>query len=194
MDWHLIIGILAGVIQVASIIPYVKSMLHGTTRPSVVTNILWTIIQIIVFAAQLSAGASWSIIIIIALIFNSSLVTVLCFKGYGYKKYGPIDIICFLLAILAIVLWQLTNDPTIAIILSIIADFIATLPTLIKTYRDPHSESVFPWALTLVGSALGALSSTKIDFANLAFPVYMLFVDSSITGFAFFGRRRKTKL
>jgi len=193
MDWHLIVGITSGVIQVIAVVPYIVSMFRGTTRPNIVTQILWTTLQTIALLAQFSAGASWSVIILIVLTFNTAIVTVLCFFGYGYKKYGPLDFICFGLAILAIILWQVTKEPMVALALSIVADALASLPMIVKTYREPRSEPVFPWLITILASFLAAISTTKLDFANLAFPVYMIFIDGTVTYLAFFGRRRKVK-
>ena len=188
MDWHFTIGITAGLLQQISAILYIKSMLKGTTRPNVVTQILWSVLQVIALLAQFSSGASWSVIILIVLTFNTLLVTALCFMGYGYKEYGLIDKLCFVLAILAIILWQITKEPLVALALSILADAIATLPTIIKTYRYPKTEAPIPWFMTLIASALSAISSTKLNFANLAFPLYMIIIDSTITYFAFFGK------
>ena len=108
--------------------------------------------------------------------------------GYGYKEYGLVDKICFVLAILAIILWQITREPLVALALSIVADAIATWPTIVKTYRYPKTEAPFPWLMTLTASILSALSSTKFNFANLAFPLYMIIIDLTITYFAFFGK------
>ncbi len=189
MNWHATIGILAGVVQVASVIPYVRDMLKGRTRPNMVTWLLWTILQIIVIFAQFSAGASWSVIILIVMTFNTVLVTILCLKGYGYKKYGILDYSCFFLALVTIVVWRITEDPILAIILAVAIDFLAMIPTIVKAYRDPHSEAPFPWFLNVVAGALAALSTTKIDVANLIFPIYYIITDGFVVILILRGRR-----
>lgn len=191
MDWRLYIGIIAGVMPVAISIPYIRSMFYGTTRPNVVTYILWIVVETITLLAQFSSGASWSAIFIIALIIPQAYVVYLCYRGYGYKKYGLIDKVCLVLAILAIILWLITGEPITAIILSVLADFIATLPTVIKTYREPHSEPVIPWFLIVIAAILSVFSSTKLDLANLLFPIYVIMIDGTVTGIAFFGQLRQ---
>lgn len=190
MEWHLIVGIVAGIVQAISVVPYIKDMLHGETRPNVVTWFLWMVIQIIIIAAQFSAGASWSVIILIVMTLNTMAVLLLCLKGYGYKKYGKIDFVCFLLAILAIVVWQITNEPVLAIVFSVVADFFALAPTIVKTYREPNSESAFPWFLNVVAGVLAVISTTKFDLANVLFPVYYIVTDSSLVILMLRGRRR----
>ncbi|MCX6702595.1 MAG: hypothetical protein NTW60_01895 [Candidatus Wolfebacteria bacterium] len=194
MDWHQIIGIGAGVIQIISIIPYVKDIFKGTTRPNIVSYFLWTVIQVIAIFAQFSAGASWSLFILIASTFNTSLIFILCLAGYGYKEYGLTDKICFVLAIITIIVWQITKQPLIVLALAIFADFLASVPTILKAYRDPKSEMVLSWFMTVVSATIAGFSTTKIDFANLIYPVYAFLTNGTITWLAFFGQRREARL
>ncbi|MBI2474271.1 MAG: hypothetical protein HYV68_01080 [Candidatus Taylorbacteria bacterium] len=180
-DWHLILGIISGVIGAASIVPYVYDILYGTTRPNIVTSSVWTLLQGIVVAAQWSAGASWSIILPAVLCFNTAFVTVLCLRGYGYKNYGLIDKLCFVLALLAIVLWQITANPLVGLLLAIVADLLATVPTIVKTYKEPRSESLPAWLMSIVASVLALISTTRLDVANVAYPIYFIGVDITIT-------------
>src|SRR4051812_28698075 len=118
MDWHVLLALMAGLIQLSSIVPYIYDMIKGATRPNLVSWLLWTIVLLIGIFAQFSAGASWSVVLLIFSAFNTGLVTVLILFGYGYRKYGPIDIACFILALGAIAGWQLTGDPVLAIVLA----------------------------------------------------------------------------
>ncbi len=177
MDWHAVVGIIAGIIQLYSIVPYIKGMLHGETRPNVVSWVLWTLIQVIIIAAQFSAGPSWSIIIPIIMTFNTCLVLILCFWGYGYHSYGIVDIICFVLAIGAIALWRLTNDPVLAICMSVVADLTAGIPTYVKVYREPFSEAIVSWFLLIVANVLALVAASPFNFANTAFSSYIVIVD-----------------
>jgi hypothetical protein len=188
MDWHLPVAALAGAVQVSSIVPYVRDMLRGTTRPNVVSWSLWTLLQVIAIFAQLSAGASWSIVLLFAMTFNTSLVVVLCLMGYGYTKYGLVDYACFAFALGAILLWQATNEPLVALVLAVVADLIAALPTIVKTIRDPYSEIPLAWSLGGFSGLLGIISLTRFDVANLIYPVYILVTNALIACLAFFGR------
>ncbi len=193
MDWHGGLGIVAGLLQVSSIIPYAKDILKGSTRPNVVSFVIWTLIEVVAMVAQFSAGASWSVILLIATTFNTSLVVVLCFMGYGYKKYGLLDKFCFVLAIAAIILWQVTRQPLVAIVLAVLADILASVPTIVKTYHDPHSEMVLPWFMIVVAAVLGIISTTKLNAANLVYPIYLFAMNAIITSVAFWGQHTKTR-
>lgn len=189
MDWHEIIGIIAGLLQISAVIPYIKEILHGSTRPNIVSFALWTFIQTITIAAQLSAGASWSVILLFATTLGTGTIVVLCLMGYGYTEYGITDAMCFVLALVAIIAWQITKQPLVGFILSLAADFIAYIPTFIKTYRHPESEAVFPWLLIVCAAALAAFSTTKLDLANLLYPIYVFIMDGAVVSLAFWGQR-----
>ena len=184
-DWHAIAGITAGIVQAVSIIPYIWSMIRGTTRPNIVSWSLWTLEQIIAVAALWSAGASWPIIILVAATFNTALVLVLCLFGYGYKHFGLLDGVCLVLALAALGLWYITSDPLIALVLSVAADFSATLPTIAKVWKEPGSELAWSWLMVVAAGALALIATTKLDVANLIWPIYFVLAGGVVTGLIF---------
>jgi hypothetical protein len=192
-DWHLLLGSFAGILTLAAIAPYIRDILHGTTRPNIVSYVLWSSLILISILAQVSAGASWSLALLIGDFLSTATVVGLCLAGYGYGKYGRLELACFGIAVLAVVSWQLTQEPLLAIILATVADLTAAIPTILKAYRDPWSEVPGPWLIMAVASALAIASTTIFDGANLIFPAYLLLVNG-LTGFlALFGRKLKPK-
>ena len=103
----------------------------GKTRPSAVSQFLWTILGVIDVAAQYSAGASWSILIVAAVTFNTGIFTVLALAGYGYKnnKLSWADWICLILAIGALSRGT-TSNPVVALLFSLVANSFAAVPHL----------------------------------------------------------------
>lgn len=187
LDWHPIVGIFAGILAATSIVPYVRDMLHGTTRPNKVTTLLWWLLIVIQASAQISAGASWSLIFTLVLAVNVSITTFLAFAGYGYTKHGPFDYVCFVLASISIIAWQHTSNPSTAIILAVLTSMLAAVPAIVKTYRYPDTEHVPAWALITASAFLAALSTTKYDVANLAIPLYQLVENAIILSLAWRG-------
>lgn len=192
-DWHLVLGGIAGLIAMLAVIPYIKDILHGTTRPNIVSWSLWVILLLISLLAQVSAGASWSALMILGDIIGTSTVLILCLWGYGYGKYGRVELVCTILAFVAIALWQFAHEPFLAIACAVLADLMASIPTLLKAYKDPWSEAPTQFFIISFASLLALLSTTIIDPANLVFPAYLLVLNGSIGVLAFSGRRLKKK-
>lgn len=193
MDWHAALGVLAGLIQIASAVPYIRDMLRGTTRPNAVSYILWSILTIIGIAAQVSAGASWSVFIPIAVAINAVIILTLSLIGYGYTKYGWLDWTCLGIGVVAIAGWQITGNPVVALMFVIFASAMAGIPTIFKTYREPMSEHAFAWFLVIIASILAIISTEILDTANLIFPMYLLLESATIFSLAFFWRRIKLR-
>ena len=125
--------------------------------------------------------------------FNTSLVVALCLYGYGYKKYGWVEWVCLLCAVVAILLWYLTSNPLFALFLAIATDLFASTPTIVKTFKEPKSEIPIAWYLVTLAAVLGIVSTTIFDVANLAFPVYIALITALIGTMALVGRRIKTQ-
>lgn len=191
MDWHVIVGALAGFISIGATIPYLRDIVRGDTRPNVVSWSLWTIVVLITAFAQVSAGASWSLLLLIgSSIANISVVT-LCILGYGYNKFELTDKICLVLAFAALLLWWITSNPVVAIILAVAADGIAYIPTYVKVYKYPQSETHLYWIILTVADILAFVSVTKMSAANSLFPVSYAIFNFAVVFVAFLGRRLK---
>jgi len=193
IDWHLALGTISGILAAVAIVPYIKDILHGSTRPNVVSWALWVFLLLISILAQVSAGASWSLVFLIGDFIGTSTILVLCLIGYGYSNYGWIEWVCLALAIIAIVSWQLTHQPILALVFAVIADLMASIPTVVKAVKDPWSEHPMQWIMICVASGLGIASTTIINTANLIFPIYLLFINGLIGIFSLLGRRLKQK-
>ncbi len=189
MYGHAVVGIFSGLLQIIAIVPYGRETLDGRTLPNVVSWGIWKLEVLIALAAQWSAGASWSLLLLVsATVINITIVGLGVF-GYGYKKFGTVETVCLSLSLLALLLWQVTQNPLVAIFFAIAADFIAYIPTLVKTYKEPGSETALLWFLLMVVGILSAVSSIKIDLANLAFPVFYASINLVVWGFVFLGQR-----
>jgi len=195
MNVHLLIGIVAAIVQLYAIVPYVKDILRRETRPNVVSWALWTLLQLIAIWIMVTStdGFSWALFVLIAATLNTSFVVFLCLRGYGDKEFGFVEKACLAIALVAIGLYLVTKDAKLAIGFNIAADLVAAWPTIMKTAKDPRSEAWFPWFLVSVAAALGVISSEIRDAENLAFPVYLALVNGLIAAIAWFGQRRISK-
>lgn len=193
MDWHQLAALVTGVLTLVAVVPYVRDMLRGTTRPNLVTWGLWLIIQTIFILAQFSAGASWSVLLPLMEMLTVGVVFLLGLFGYGYKQYRKLDIACLGIALAAIVLWQLTSEPLVALFMALAADLVAGIPTLKKAYFDPLSETPSAYFLVFISAIFGGLSSAIIDLPNLMWPVYICAFNGGVLALILLGRRAQKR-
>lgn len=175
--------ILAGVISVACCVGYANGTLRGRNQPNRVTWGMWTVAPMIAFAAQISQDVGLQSVFTFAGGFGPLIVLVATFVNQeAYWRLTLFDLTCGLLSVTAIVFWAITGKGLVALVLSVVADFLAAVPTITKSYRAPVSESGYPFLFGVVTAVITLLTIKDWTLANSAFGVYVLFTDGLIAG------------
>lgn len=157
---------------------YLYETIVGKARPNRVTWLLWGLFPMIIFVAQRAQGVqglSWATF---AAGFTPFLILLASFLNEkAYWKTEPRDYYLMVAAVGGIVLWALTDNPNLAILFSLIADFLAGLPTLLKSYRHPQTESWIAYAISTLGFGVGVLAIPSLTFENYAFVTYLFILN-----------------
>jgi hypothetical protein len=90
----------------------------------------------------------------------------------------------------ALALWAVTGDPVTAIVLSILADAAAALPTLRKAWLAPGTEDRLAYLIAFAGMVLGILSVEQATFSAYAFNAYLVVVSLALVLILYLPRRR----
>ncbi len=93
----------------------------------------------------------------------------------AYWEITKFDLVCGGLSILALILWGITRTGNIAIALSIMADGLAAVPTVIKAYRRPDTENS-SFIFGAISAAITLLTIQNWTFAQYGFPIYILLI------------------
>jgi hypothetical protein len=119
-------------------------------------------------------GSKWdnTLLPILAGTINPVVLLILSLR-YGEYKWGRLDKICACLCILTILIWQITNSPTLGLIGAIVVDILALSPQVAKNWKDPKDEILLPWAMFSFASALSILAISEWTIGQALFPVYM---------------------
>ena len=168
---------------------YLYATLAGQAQPNRITWLLWGLFPMVIFVAQRAQGVqglSWTsfaagfmpLLIVAASFFNKK----------AYWRSEPRDYGLMAAACLGLLLWALTHRPNLAILFSLLADLLAGLPTLIKAYRHPRSESWIAYAISTFGFGISLLSVQACTFASTAFVAYLFILNGAVAVLA--SRRR----
>jgi len=173
--------ILGAIIAASGSITYAIQTLQGKVKPNRVTFFLWSFAPLIAFVAQVQQGVGLVALptlmasILPLMIFLASFV-----NKSAYWKLTTFDIICGLLSILGLILWYITKVGNVAILLGILADGLAGLPTVVKAYKHPQTESSIGYFTTGVSAVITLTTIKEWDFAHVAFPIYLFFITFTI--------------
>lgn len=170
---------------------YIRSTLHGRATPNPITWFIWGLTATVAFFAQIQAGVgmqAWTtgaLAIGPLIIFSISLKT-----SRGAAHFTVFNMWCGLLALVGIVLWQITDTALLAIACCIIADVCGSIPTIRKAHRHPSSEVPIPYLCSIISMALTLLTLQRYSVAAVAFPLYIMWINTVIYGAIWQGRLR----
>ena len=188
--------IIAGVLNISGILLYVYDTVKGKSKPNRVTWFLWSLVPFIAFSAQIKQGVGLTSILTFTSGFGPFLVLVASLLNKkAYWDLKRFDLICGAIAIIGVVLWLITKNPNLAIIFSIAADGFAALPTVVKSFKFPETESMVTYLLASFGALLTLLTIDTWELEFFAFPLYIFILCLTITIFIKFkvGARFKFK-
>lgn len=187
-------AVIGAVIATAGGIYYLYDTITGKAKPNRITWLLWGLFPMIIFIAQRAQGVeglSWvsfaagapALLIVIASFFNKN----------AYWKTNPLDYCLMAAAIVGLILWYITDEPNLAILFSLIADFFAGLPTMIKAAKHPETESWFAYAISAFGFTLSVLAISSFTFETSAFALYLLGMNLLLMALAIRAPMKKLK-
>ncbi|HPR09938.1 MAG TPA: hypothetical protein PLT04_05235 [Candidatus Saccharibacteria bacterium] len=167
----MLLGVSAGALNFAGMVPYVRDMFRGTTKPNRATWWLWLLINSISLASQWALGATWSLGIIIAKVIGVAITAVLSvYFGYGF--FTKRDVTRIVIALIGAAIWSITGYPLFALLIVIGVDALGMGLTITKTWRAPFTETKSTWVLATIAAMLAVASVGSFDIAKLSWPVY----------------------
>lgn len=187
MEFIIVIGAFIGLLGISA---YVKNTIKGNTKPNRVTWLLWSVAPLIATFASLSDGVTWGVLPTFMSGFGPLLVFISSFiNKKSYWKLTKLDYFCGALSVFALILWLVTNEPNLAIILAILSDGLAALPTIIKSYKDPFSETITPYLIGGIYNTTAFLFVKNWEFTEFGFSSYIILVNIVIVSTIVFRRR-----
>lgn len=169
-----LVGALLNIVGSAT---YAYNTLRGKTKPNRVTWFLWALAPLIAFVAQIGEGVGWQIVMTFMVGFGPLLVFVASLVNRkAYWEISRLDIACGVLSVFALILWWITGEGNVAIALSIAADLLAGVPTLIKAYKEPETEHPDVFRNGALSALITLLTIKTWTFANYGFALYILLI------------------
>lgn len=180
--------------QVFGIYLYIKDIFHGQTKPNLATWTLWFVAPMVATAAALSKGVRWSVLPLFLAGFGPLAVIVASiFNKRSYWHLRKLDYICAALSVAALLLWVATKDANLAIIFALLSDGLAGLPTVIKSYYYPETETALTYQLGIFSAVLSFFAIKLWVFAAYSLPIYLILMNGTLTMAAFVGKKKLSK-
>ncbi len=170
-----IVGI---VIAAIGSLNYLIGTVKGKVKPNRVTFFLWALAPLIAFIAEIKQGVGIQSLMTFSVGFSPLIILIASFLNKKAEwKLGSFDFICGGLSLIGLILWYVTKVGNLAIAFSMLADGLAALPTISKSYTYPETESSWAYLTTAIMAILTLLTIKTWDFANFGFPIQTLILN-----------------
>lgn len=186
------LAIIAAVLAVVGNISYLRDVVKGVVQPHPYTWFIWSIVSMTTFFGGLAGGAGIGALPtgvaegFTILIFLFSLK---CFFKGGVGVIRTIDHYFLAAALIGLIPWFYTKDPTISVVIVVLIDIVAFIPTLRKTWSHPETERPLLYGTNVARHILTLFSLQSYNVATTAHSIAMIVTNSVMT--LFINRRRK---
>jgi hypothetical protein len=158
-------------------INYLVYTIQGKVKPNRISWFLWGIIPLIAFIAQVKQGVGLQSLFTLVIGLTPLLVFFATFMNKKSSwKITKLDITCGGISVLGLILWIFTGVGNIVIFFSILADLMAALPTVVKSYYSPESENYLVYLATMIASGIILLTIRGWNFQTYGYPLYVFVI------------------
>ncbi len=147
---------------------YCKDIFNGHTKPNLISWFFWALVPLIGVFFQIKAGAGLSVLPILTDGLNCFIIIIFSlWNENGYWKIERFDIICGILAFMSLVFYIFSHNLSISLVFAICADFFAAIPTIVKSWKFPETETGGVYIVAALTNVFGLLI-----IKNWIFPIY----------------------
>ncbi len=188
MDLKLIAVVISVFIGLVAPLPYIKDIYFGKTRPHIFTWLIWTILVGAAFWGQVVGGAGLgSLALGITALMNVVILVSALIKSRDYINNFDVVILC--LTLLAFIPWWLMDDPVSSILLLAVIDFLAFLPTVRKSIKNPEMETISIYSLSALKHIVSLFALYSYNILTLTFPVMLIVTNALMVIFVVIRRK-----
>lgn len=191
MSLKILFTILSVIAGLSAFFPYLLDVFRNKTKPHAFTWLIWGITQGTATTALWVGGGGLATISLTIGTFLVLLVFLLSLKQ-GTRHITKSDIISLIFAIIAIMIWWLTNNPLIAVWLVVVVDLVGYYPTFRKSYSHPWDETLLSWAIWPVANMFTILALESYNLLTLSY-IVPIFVTNIMFVIFLLNRRKKVK-
>ncbi len=182
------IAIIASLLAIVGNLPYLRDIIRQRVKPHPYTWLVWSIVSCIVFFGQVAKGAGIGALPTAA----AEIFTIIIFffsLRYGFKNIRKIDTVFLIIALLGLIPWALTKDPTISVIIAVSIDLIAFTPTLRKTWSEPNTETPLLYGMNVLRHILMLFSLQAYNVATMLHSIVMIVSNTFMTAMILFRKK-----
>ncbi len=190
IEYKSILGYLSTLVAIVAYVIYFRQIFSGKVKPHAFSWFIWALTTGIIFVAQIVKGGG-------AGAWVTGLTALACFVIFvlalfkGKRDFAKIDWVFLASALSAIVLWWITRDPTLSVILITITDTIGAFPTFRKSYYEPNQESATLFGLNSLKFVVALFALGSYTITTWLYPAILVLTNAIIVLLILVGRHQQ---
>lgn len=168
--------IISSLLALISPLIYTKAILKAEAKPHRTTRLVLLLITSLTTASLFAQHDTVAIWLAGVSTIQSILIFVLSIK-HGMGGWAKSDLICLIIALAGIILWQTTKQPVLALYAAIASDFTGMVPALLKTYRFPKTEIWQFYIMDVFAAIFSLLAVKTFTPKEFFYPLYIMAIN-----------------
>jgi hypothetical protein len=185
------VAIIAAVLAFIGNISYLKDVIKKNVHPHPYTWFIWSIVSMTTFFGGLAKGAGIGALPT-GIAEGFTIIIFLFSLQYLFRRevghIRTMDHYFLAICVIGLIPWALTNDPTWSVVIVVLIDIVAFVPTLRKTWAHPKTERPLLFEMNVARHALTLFSLGAYNIATTFHSIAMIVTNTVMTIFI---RRRK---
>lgn len=182
------LGLIAVALSIFGLLPYIADILKKKTKPHLYTWVIWTPLTFIAFFSQIAdnAGAgAWTTGVTAML----CLIILALSLNYGTKDITKSDKLMLVGVIIATIMFLIVKNALLSIILVTFIDVAAFYPTIRKSIKKPHEETLSTHSLAAVKHFISLFALDKVSVITALYPSAVFLANLVLVWVMIKGRR-----
>lgn len=155
---------------------YFRAIFRGTTKPHLYTWILWGTLAFIAAIISIRNNSGWGILVPCLMAFCNASIALLSLR-YWEKILTKKDTTLLICAIITLVIWFLTKNDLLAIILVCTIDMIGFYFTWKKSYLHPFKEDLISYIMWTLELSCSFFAIEYLTLTNWLYPGLLAIVE-----------------
>lgn len=175
-DQYIFFAIAAVLLATARYGTYFYTIYRGQTKPHAFSWMLWGVVTGVGTLAQFDLNGGPSAYALAFVSITCLMIAVLSFF-IGERDYTKSDWFALVACFVAVPLWQVTNNPLIALVLIMAIDALTYWPTIRKSFHKPDTEPPISYGFAGMRYFLMLFAVPDPTWQTLMYPFFLMITD-----------------
>jgi hypothetical protein len=172
--------VLSGLTIAIAYIPFIMGTIQGRVVPNRASWLVWFVQDVLMASSAIMAGVGPAAVMPVIWGLGATVMLILSLTKGTRGAFTGLEKACLVLSGLGILLWATTGAPRLALVASVSAACIGGVPTVVKAWVKPWTETMSGWLLMILGTVFSCLAIQKWTFDSGFLPIVMGLLQLSV--------------